>query len=74
LSNFEAVNRQKNYGKMKGNLNAVNSLLKSHFDDLKLKGVQVEHEDKIKKMLEGDDKIQASIVNNILHIVETKDR
>jgi very-short-patch-repair endonuclease len=74
LSHIETVNLHKQTQKLKSKTTASHSLLKTHLDDLKLKGVKVEQEDKLRTLIDDSKDVDVKLKDGVVHLVETKDK
>ncbi len=74
LSHFETVNLHKQTQKLRSKTTASHHLIKTHLEDLKLKGVKVDHEDKLRDLIDENKDVNASLREGVVHMVETKDR
>lgn len=48
--------------------------MKSHMKDLKLKGVKVENEDQLNRIVEDDNTLDINVNEGLFHILETKEK
>lgn len=74
LNHIETVNLHKQTQKLKSKTTASHHLLKTHLEDLKLKGVKVDNEDKLRDLVDEHKDVSVSLKEGVVHMVETKDR
>ena len=55
-------------------MESTGQVLKSHMKDLKLKGVKVENEAEINRIVENDDSVDIRVVDGLVHIVENQEK
>ena len=69
LNHIETVNLHKQTQKLKSKTAASHSLLKTHLEDLKLKGVKVEHEDKLRTLIDDNKDVDVKLKDGVVHLV-----
>ena len=73
LINADAVQLNKQAANNKKKVETTSKVLKTHMNDLKLKGVKVESEDQINKIIEEDVNMDINVTEGLVHIVETQE-
>ena len=73
IQNSEAVQLNKQAAAQKKKMEATGQVLKTHMNDIKLKGVKVENENQINQIIEEDEKMDINIQEGLVHIVETQE-
>jgi hypothetical protein len=74
LNHIETVNLHQQTQKLKNKTAASHHLLKTHLEDIKLKGVKVDNEDKLRTMVDENKDVDVRFKDGVVHLVETKDR
>ena len=73
LTNADAVQLNKQAVAHKKKMETTSQVLKTHMNDLKLKGVKVESENQINRIIEEDEKVNINVAEGLVHIVETQE-